>query len=84
MPDRHVVGPASARVGLLDQELIIERTPSEIDEVILKHLNDGRIDAKDLAGLLAHRLGTLMRSIDEKSKLWDVCQTVMKKQAKID
>jgi hypothetical protein len=68
-----------------DEEIMkMLRISDEIDDVILKHLNGGAIDPKDLAGLLAHRLGTLMRSIDEKSKLWDVCQRVLKKQAKID
>jgi len=56
----------------------------EIDEVITSHIVAGNADPKDLAGLLAHRLGTLMRSIEEKSELWDVCEKVLKKQAAID
>ncbi len=56
----------------------------EIDEVILRHIDSGEVDPKDVAGLLAHRLGTLMRSVDEKTKLWDVCEKVLKRQAAID
>lgn len=56
----------------------------EIDAVILKHLQDEGIDPRDLVGLLAHRMGTLMNHLDEKSELWHVCEKVMKKQAKID
>lgn len=56
----------------------------EIDAVILKHLQDDGIDARDLVGLLAHRMGTLMNHLEEKTELWDVCEKVMKKQAKID
>lgn len=56
----------------------------EIDAVILDHLERGDIHPRDLAGLLAHRLGTLMRHIDEKDKLWDLCRTVLKRQAAIE
>lgn len=56
----------------------------EIDAVILRHLDSGAIDPRDIAGLLAHRLGTLMRHMDQKGKLWDVCEKVLKAQAAID
>lgn len=56
----------------------------EIDAVILKHLDRGEIDPRDIAGLLAHRLGTLMRHMDQKGKLWDVCEKVLKAQAAIE
>ena len=57
---------------------------NEIDAVILRNLDEGGIDPKDLAGLLAHRLGTLMRHLDQKTELWDVCEKVLKAQAVID
>jgi hypothetical protein len=60
------------------------RIADEIDAVILKHLDSGEVDPRDLAGLIAHRLGTLMRHLDQKSKLWDVCEKVLKAQAAID
>ena len=60
------------------------RVADEIDAVILKHLDQGEIDPRDLAGLIAHRLGTLMRHLDQKSKLWDVCEKVLKAQAAIE
>ena len=56
----------------------------EIDAVIVKHLHDGDIDPSDLAGLIAHRLGTLMRHLEQKSKVWDVCERVAKAQAAIE
>lgn len=56
----------------------------EIDAVIVKHLDLGEVDPRDLAGLFAHRLGTLMRHLDQKSKLWEVCEKVLKAQAAID
>ena len=54
----------------------------EIDSVILRHLGDD-IDSRDMAGLLAHRLGTLMRHVTKKDReiLWAVCKKVLKEQA---
>lgn len=69
----------------LDSEALrLMQVSDEIDAVILKHISAGTIDPRDLAGLMAHRLGTLMRHIDQKSKLWDVCEKVLKAQAAID
>ena len=56
----------------------------EIDAVILRHLDAGDVDPRDIAGLIAHRLGTLMRHLDGKTKLWDVCEKVAKAQAAIE
>lgn len=56
----------------------------EIDRMILKHIDAGTIDPRDIAGLLAHRLGTLMRHLEQKDQLWDVCEKVLKAQAAID
>ena len=57
---------------------------NELDTVILRHLDLGEVDPRDMAGLMAHRLGTLMRHIEEKSKLWDVCEKVLKAQAALE
>ena len=57
---------------------------AEIDALILKYLSDPDINDFELAGLLAHRLGTLISHIEKKSELWDVCEQVVRKQAKID
>lgn len=68
-----------------DKDVIkLVKISDEFDAIILKHLVSGKVDPIDLAGLLAHRLGTLMRHIEEKSELWDVCEAVVKKQAAID
>lgn len=68
-----------------DTEAIrLMRIADELDQVILKHLDLGDIDPRDLAGLVAHRLGTLMRHLDQKDKLWDACEKVLKSQAAID
>lgn len=56
----------------------------EIDQVLMRHLTDDDIDPRELVGVLAHRLGTLMNRLEEKDELWHVCQKVMKRQAQID
>ena len=56
----------------------------EIDAVILRHVESGDIDPKELAGLLSHRLGTLMKHIENKDALIDVCVDVLRKQAASD
>lgn len=57
---------------------------NEIDAVMLRYLNQEELDAKDLVGVLAHRLGTFMGHVAGKDDLWGVCEKVMKRQAKID
>lgn len=60
------------------------RIADEIDAVILRHVESGDIDPKELAGLISHRLGTLMKNIENKEALVDVCVDVLKKQAAVD
>ena len=66
------------------EALRLMKIADEIDQVILKHLDAGLINPRDLAGLMAHRLGTLMRHLDQKGELWDACEKVLKAQAAIE
>ncbi|MBC7658187.1 MAG: hypothetical protein H7249_00610 [Chitinophagaceae bacterium] len=56
---------------------------NEIDYVMMNYLTDPDVDARELVGVLSHRLGALMSHLEEKDELWHVCQAVLKKQAKI-
>lgn len=56
----------------------------KIDAIVIEALHESGLKPRDVAGVLAHRLGSLMRQLDEKDKLWDVCERVLKKQAAID
>lgn len=68
-----------------DKEILkLLKISDEFDAVLLRHLSAGDVDPIDLVGVLAHRLGTLMNRIEEKSELWDVCERVVKKQAALD
>lgn len=61
------------------------KVADEIDAVILNYLHKD-MDARDLAGLMAHRLGTLMRHIDlaDREVLWLIVQKVLREQADLD
>lgn len=56
----------------------------EIDALILHHVQNGDVELRDLAGLLSHRLGTLMSHIDDRKELLPVCMNVLRRQAKVD
>lgn len=60
------------------------RIADEIDAIILKHLNAGEIAPRDLAGVISHRLGTLMRHLEGKEQILDICQKVITRQAAVD
>lgn len=72
-----------ARAGLDPEARMLMDISDEIDAVIIQHLQAGDVEPRDLAGLLSHRLGSLMKHIEGKEKLWDVCEKVLKKQAAI-
>ena len=54
----------------------------QIDAIVMQAIDEG-IPIYEIAGLLSHRLGTLMRNVEEKDRLWDVCSEVLKKQASL-
>lgn len=60
------------------------RISDEIDALIMHHVQAGNVDLRDLAGLLSHRLGTLMNHIEDKKELLPLCMNVLKRQAKVD
>ena len=55
----------------------------EIDALIMRHVEAGDVDLRELAGLLSHRLGTLVSHFEDKDELLPVCMSVMKRQAKV-
>jgi len=71
--------------GKLDKEALrMLKIADEIDSVILKHIDD-EVDARDVAGLLAHRLGTLMRHVNEHDRkiLWHIVMKVLRDQSEV-
>jgi hypothetical protein len=62
--------------------LKLKEVSDQLDRVLIGALEDD-VDAHELSGLVAHRLGNLIKNLDEKSKLWLVCEKVLKRQANI-
>ena len=52
-----------------------------LDRVILDAIEEKKMDPYEIAGLLSHRLGTLMKGFSQKDDLWEICQKVVKRQA---
>ena len=59
---------------------------NEIDNIVLKHLMDGEFEPYEVAGLLAHRLGNLLKHMDpeEKEAVWQACRGILAKQAELE
>ena len=56
----------------------------EIDAIIVEAMTNRGIEPRDIAAVLAHRLGTLVRNVDQKSELLDICASVAKTQAAVE
>ena len=77
--------PATPPAAKVDGETMrLLRIADEIDAIILRHLTEGTVEPRELAGVISHRLGTLMRHLEEKEKLIEACQQVIEKQAAVD
>ncbi|MEZ4742062.1 MAG: hypothetical protein R3B45_06405 [Bdellovibrionota bacterium] len=72
--------PQNAHVG--KNILKLKEVSDKFDAILVQALEED-IDPNELSGLIAHRLGSLMRNLDEKSKLWLICENILKKQANI-
>jgi hypothetical protein len=54
-----------------------------VDQLIIENLDQGEVEPHELAGIIAHRLGTLIRHIDvdERKQVLDVCLNILTRQA---
>ena len=69
----------------VDPEIVkLKEVSDSLDEVILNAVLEKQVDPREVAGLLAHRLGSIMRKLESKDDLWDVCERVAKRQAALD
>lgn len=74
--------PAKKRVDQQVQKL--KSISDAIDAIIIDAITNKNVDHHELAGLMAHRLGALLRHFEDKDKTWGVCEKVLKKQAVIE
>ncbi len=68
------------------ESLKLLKISDEIDAVILKYLSSGDAEPHEIAGLLSHRLGNLMKHIggEDKARLWQICARIIGRQAEIE
>ena len=53
----------------------------QLDKIIVENLESGKLNLNEVAGILAHRLGSLIRIAEQKQDLLNLCNSVVKKQA---
>lgn len=83
-PVAHKSAKSSLKTTPDATSLKLLKISDEIDQLIMHHVQTGHVELRDLAGLLSHRLGTLMSHIDDKKELLPVCMNVLRRQAKVD
>jgi len=65
-----------------DAELVrLKEASDQIDQVVLDAIRQKGIAPTEMAGILAHRLGSLIRHLDQNDALLGVCERVIKRQA---
>ncbi len=68
--------------SLSTKELIkLKRASDQLDDVIRHSIAEESIPTLEMVGLLAHRLGALLANLDNKEKLWEVCEQVIIEKA---
>lgn len=72
-----------ARRYELDEAQKLVNFSTHLDNLIIDTLSENQIEVRDLAGVLAHRLGALIKNLDQKQQLWQVYERLLKKQAAI-
>lgn len=56
----------------------------KLDEVIKAEMAKGVTSPREIAGIVAHRLGTMLRLIERNEPLWTVLKEIIERQANIE
>ena len=57
------------------------KVSDQLDQIIIENIESGKLSMNEIAGLLAHRLGSLVRMSEQKQDLLQVCLSVISRQA---
>ena len=69
----------------VDREtILLVNVADAVDTIVMNAIKNEGLDPRDLAGVLAHRLGTLIRHLENKERLFEVCTDVARGQAAVD
>jgi hypothetical protein len=69
------------RKANVSEAMRLKEVSDALDRTILDAIQEKKMDPYEIAGLLSHRLGSLMRGFSHKDDLWEICQKVVKRQA---
>ena len=73
------------KIDEMTPELIrLKKVSDQIDRIIVENLEQNTVDSHEMIGILAHRLGTLLRNMEKKRELWQVCQEVICDQSHLE
>ena len=60
-----------------DRTVIMKKVSDRIDALLTECLNNDELALHELAGLLAHRLGALIKITEERAKLVELCERLI-------
>ncbi len=56
----------------------------DLDAVVKHYILEENVDIKDLVAVFSHRLGSILNQVEKNEDLWEVCERVLLRQAKIN
>ena len=65
------------------QTVSLMRIADQLDDVIIEHLEAEKLSVHEVAGILAHRLGNLIRVAEKKEELIELCESMIRKQSSV-
>ena len=68
-----------------DKEVIkLCHLSDDLDAVVKHYILEENVDIKDLVAVFSHRLGSILNRVEDNEDLWEVCERVLLRQAKIN
>ena len=65
------------------EEMRLLKIGNDFDAIITKWMSDRNTSIKEVAGVMAHRFGSLLRCVDRKEELWQVCERILTRVAEL-
>ena len=64
-----------------EEFLKLKNFADDLDQLLIYGVEYDHLDSGELVGVVAHRLGNLMASMEQKDQLWSICEQVVRRQA---
>lgn len=77
--------PASGRKRAIDKETyLLWMFSKDIDQILARYILEHRLQARELAAVLSHRLGGLVATTENPEKLEEFCESVMRRMTSLE